>query len=340
MKRKVSMRYVFLATAVLIATTASALAQGKGSDGQGINLPPEERTLAAKIMSAPDPAAKIKAAGELIKKFPKTSARTVIAAALSDDVAGVKDKSQKLALAQQLQTLFNQPADAEVIGPVVVQAYSEANQADDAFGKGAELLAQAPDALRLLVELVAIATDQVKKQNPKFLTQGIQYGNHAILLIESDKKPAIFDDARWKSFKTDNLPGLYQSLALFHLSKGEKEEAMIRYKKASELAPNDAFNFIMLASLMNDGYQGEAKRYQAMPAGTAKDDQLKKVQIQLDSIIDTYAHAIGLSEGNATYQQVHQQYLQDLESYYKYRHNGSTDGMLELINKYKPATKP
>jgi hypothetical protein len=47
-----------------------------------------------------------------------------------------------------------------------------------------------------------------------------------------------------------------------------------------------------------------------------------------------------VSEGNATLQPVRQQFLQDLEAYYKYRHNNSTAGMQELINKYKVTPKP
>jgi hypothetical protein len=77
-----------------------------------------------------------------------------------------------------------------------------------------------------------------------------------------------------------------------------------------------------------------------MPAGSARDEQLKKVQALLDSLIDAYAHALALSEGNATLQQIREQYAQDLESYYKYRHNGSTDGMQQLIDKYKAPAKP
>lgn len=339
MERKVSNLYLFLATVVVLSLSLSASAQGTKPGGPGANLSPEERTLAGSIASAADPAAKMKAAGKLISKFPKTTIRSLVAQDLANQVSGVKDTAQRLALAQELQKTFNQPADAEAIGPAVVQAYADANQPDEAFVKGAELLSQAPDALRLLVQLVAIGTDQVKKQNSKFLTQAIQYGDHAIQLIEGDKKPATFDDPAWKSYKDETLPGLYQSLGLLYLAKGDSAVAKTKYQKAADLAPKDAFNFMMLAGLANSEYQDEAKRYQAMPAGPARDEQLKKVQSQLDGVIDAYARAIALSEGVTALQQVRQQYLQDLESYYKYRHNGSADGMQALINKYKaPAT--
>jgi hypothetical protein len=122
--------------------------------------------------------------------------------------------------------------------------------------------------------------------------------------------------------------------------KGSSAEAKAQYIKASQIAPSDPFNFVMIAALLNDEYQTAAKAYATMAAGAPKEAQLKKVEALLDTVIDAYAHAVALSEGNAALAQVRQQYLQDLESYYKYRHNKSTAGMQELINKYKPAPKP
>jgi hypothetical protein len=257
-----------------------------------------------------------------------------------NQVASVKDNTQKLTLAKQLETIFNDPAEIDIVGPTIVQAYADANQPDQAFTKGAEFLSHAPDALALLVQLTAIGTDQAKKHNAKFIPQSIQYTTHAIELIEGDKKPAHIDDAGWNEYKAQTLPQLYQSRGLLNFAKGEKTEAKANYTKASQLNSADPFNFIMLAALLTDEYQTEAKQYQSMPAGSARDEQLKKVQALLDSLIDAYAHALALSEGNATLQQIREQYAQDLESYYKYRHNGSTDGMQQLIDKYKAPAKP
>lgn len=53
---------------------------------------------------------------------------------------------------------------------------------------------------------------------------------------------------------------------------------------------------------------------------------MKKAQALLDATIDSYAHAIAVSEGNASLAPVRQQYVQDLEAYYKYRHKNSTEG--------------
>ena len=326
-------RLLTAATIVL----AGAIALVAQPQGRGPNLSPEEQNLVRNIMSATDPAAKMKAVADLIKKYPKTEVRPRVAQAAADQIASLKDPTQQLTFAQQYQTIFNQPAEEELIAPTLIAAYADTNQPDEAFTKGADVLSRHPDSLLVLVELLSIGTNQVKKQNGKFVAQSIQYGTRAAELFEADKKPAGVDDARWKDYKTATLPGVYQSLGLLYYASGKPSEAKARYTKASQLAPSDPFNFMMLAAISNQEYQDAAKRYQAMSAGQARDDELKKVQSMLDQIIDAYAHAIALSEGNVALQQVRQQYLSDFETYYKYRHNGSTDGMQQLIDKYKPA---
>ena len=322
----------------LLIGCLTARAQQKQPDQP--NLSAEEQKLVDNIRTAKDAAGKLNAAAELIKKHPKTSVRQRVAENMANQVANVKDNAQKLTLAQQLETTFNDPAEIDIVGPIIVQAYADSNQPDQAFAKAADFLSHAPDALALLVQLAAIGTDQAKKQNAKFIPQTIQYTAHAIELIEGDKKPAHFDDARWKEYKDQTLAQLYQSRGLLNFAKGDRAEAKANYTKASQLNPSDAYNFIMLAALLNDEYQTEGQRYQTMPAGATRDEQLKKVQALLDGVIDTYAHAVALAEGNAALQQIRQQYAQDLETYYKYRHNGSAEGMQQLIDKYKASPKP
>lgn len=331
-------RTMALLLSVLLIGCLSAKAQEKQPDRP--NLSPDEQKLLANIQSAKDVPAKMNAAAELIKKHPKTPVRQHLAENMANQVLNVKDSAQKLTLAQQLETTFDDPAEIDIVGPIIVQAYADGNQPDQAFAKAAEFLSHAPDALAVLVQMAAIGTDQVKKQNAKFVPQTIQYTTHAIELIEGDKRPAHFGDARWKEYKEETLAQLYQSRGLLNFAKGDKAEAKANYAKAAQLNPTDAYNFIMLAALVNDEYQTEGQRYQTMPAGAARDEQLKKVQSLLDGVIDVYAHAVALAEGNAALQQIRQQYAEDLQNYYKYRHNGSAEGMQQLIDKYKAAAKP
>lgn len=336
MKRKT----LILTIALIALLGFTAFAYGQGGTKPGPKISQDEQNLAQKITAAPGAAAKLEAANDLIKKHPKTAIRGQVAEALANLIADVKDATQKLALAQRFQTIFNDPADEQFVGPLLIDAYVDANQLDEAFAKGGDFLTRHPDSLSVLVTLLAVGSEQAKKQNAKFIDQSIRYGGQAIAMVEANKKPANFDDARWQQFKTGTAPSLYQSVGLLYMLKGAHAEAKANYIKASQIAPTDPFSFVMIAALLNDEYQAAAKAYQAMAAGAPKEAQLKKVEALLDTVIDAYAHAIALSEGNTALAQVRQQYLQDLESYYKYRHNQSTAGMQQLIDKYKPAPKP
>lgn len=338
MKRKAFILAIALVAFINVVTFAQTPTPTPNT--QQPKLSPDEGKLVAKITAAPDPSGKLAAAGELIKKYPKTAIRGQVVLELANRIREVKDPAQKLTLAQQLQTMFNDPADEQTVLPVVVDALADANQLDQAFAKGSEFLTRNPESIEVLVELVSIGTEQAKKQNTKFVDQSIRYGTQAIALADANKKPADFDDATWQQFKTTTVPSLYQSLGLLYMIKGASAEAKAQYLKASQIAPSDPFNFVMIAALMNDEYQAAAKAYQTMAAGAPKEAQLKKVEALLDAVIDAYARAIALSEASVPLAQVRQQYLQDLESYYKYRHNNSTTGMQQLIDKYKPAAKP
>ena len=326
-------RSSFLRLAVLIVITVTCIsarvsAQPKPS--------PEELKAAEAIKLAPDAASKARAATDFVKKFPKSSLRPGVAQTISDQIHEITDGEQKIALAQQFKTIFNDPAEEEMIMPVLLVGYSDAKKPDEAFAAGTTYLGQHPDAVGVLVELMSIATDQAKQKNGKFVAQGDQYGLHAIELIEANKKPASMGLETWKEYQA-LLPRLYQSMGILAMVRGDRAATQQRLTKATELDAKDPFNYLLLSGSINDEYQEAGKKYQAMKDGPEKTAELPKILATLDRVIDAYAHFIALSEGNAQLATIRQQEMQDLESYYKYRHNGKTDGMQELINKYKAA---
>jgi hypothetical protein len=66
---------------------------------------------------------------------------------------------------------------------------------------------------------------------------------------------------------------------------------------------------------------------------------LKQVEATLDKVVEAYAQTVAMTEGDTQYQTPHDQIKKDLETYYKYRHGGSTSGLQQLMDKYKkPAT--
>ena len=317
---------------LLTATSSPALLAQERAEAPQLGISAEEQNLAKVIMAAPDPAAKLKAATTLIEKHPKTLIRRRIAKSLADQIGAVADASQKITLAQEYQRIFKEPSEQDLIIPALVDGYAGAGHSDEAFAMGAAFLARQPDSLGVLVALTLAGDNEVKKGNSKFVTTSIQYGAKAIGLIEAGRQPTEMSDGYWNYYKSV-LPNLYQSMGLLNLNI-DRAEARTKFVKAAELMPSDPFNYVMLAGLLNDEYKAEAKRYQSMPDGPGKQNEIQKVLTMLDGVIDAYAHMVALSEGKAQFQQLRQEYLQDLESYYKYRHH-STEGLQQLIDKYK-----
>ena len=132
------------------------------------------------------------------------------------------------------------------------------------------------------------------------------------------------------------LPQLYQQVAIMDLVTGNAKEAHTHATKATALGPTDPTNFALLGMVINNEYMALAESYKAMPESPDKAATLKKLEGLMDQIIDAYAHAVGLSIGKPEHQPMMQQLTVDLTSYYKYRHNQSTDGLQQLIDKYKP----
>src|SRR5436190_6224252 len=88
-------------------TFVAAIVSVAQPQGRGPNLSPDEQNLVRSIMSATDPAAKMKAVADLIKKYPKTEVRPRVAQTAADQIADLKDANQRLTFAQQYQTIFN-----------------------------------------------------------------------------------------------------------------------------------------------------------------------------------------------------------------------------------------
>src|SRR5262249_6908814 len=137
-----------------------------------------------------------------------------------------------------------------------------------------------------------------------------------------------------KQYRTSILPSLYQSMGLLNFVKGDRAETKARLRKASELAPADPFNYMLLAQVLNDEYEDAAKQ------AKSNSEQMTQALGLMDQVIDAYAHFVALAEGNERLKEARQQLMSDLESYYKFRHKGSTEGLQQLIDKYKVTAKP
>ena len=328
---------IFICSSALAQTPTPQPSPATGE--KKLEMSEAEAKEANAINNEPDAAAKLAAADRFLKKYPKSAARQEMARYVAGQIAGVTDATQKLTLAESFRKTFTAENEQDFIQPVILDAYFAANRTDDAFKLGTSVLAKEPEHVGVLTQLAIAGTEEAKKRNPKYVAQSAQYGMKAIELIEANKKPARMDEQTFTTIK-EMLPHLYQSMGILSMASGNEAEGRPRFEKASTLNPTDPFNYVMLGSIVDNEYQQAAEKYKAMPEGPQKAEALKNAQALMDKAIEYYARAVATSEGRPEYQKLHDQVLQDMTPYYKYRHGGSTEGLQQLIDKYKVQPKP
>src|SRR5215510_13776254 len=319
----------------LVVAQQSQTTNPQLSDSEKQALGAERQALNA-VNSAPDATAKLAAATEFVHKFPKSTSRLRVAEVVADEIGKMPNATDAIPLAEKAQTVFTaEDEQMNVMKPLLVSTYNRGGRIDDSFKVAAEVLAKRPDDINLLVQMTAAGADQARQNNPKNAPLALQYGGKAIELIEGNKKPATMSEADWANYKA-SLPMLYQQTAILNLVTNNLADAKTRLTKATQIGTKDAYPYALLASIINEEYTKGAGEYQTMAAGPQKQETLKHLEVLLDSIIDNYAHAAALATGKPEYQELLKQLIPDLTNYYKFRHNQSTDGLQELIDKYKP----
>ena len=220
--------------AMFVLASSSYAAQDKAAQASK-----GEQEAATKVQSAPDVAAKLKAAGDFVRKYPKSTQRAMIVGYVVQEINKTPDATQKISLLENTLTVFKEQSDVDIINPILIDAYVGSNRLDDAFRVGAAAIAKNPNDVVVLTNLSLVGIDQIKKQNPKYAEQTQQYALKAIEIIEAGKKPESLDDARWGDFQTRLLPELYQAAGVVAMMTGKKDEAKSRFEKASSLNAND-----------------------------------------------------------------------------------------------------
>jgi tetratricopeptide (TPR) repeat protein len=326
-----------LVASIAVGAQASALSasQDKDKKDKAPQISEGEQKALQKVNAAPDAAARLQAAAEYVKKYPKSAERAKVVTFVAHEANKVEDINQKIAQLEGLLTVFKEPTDADVINPMLIDAYTKAQRFDDAFRVASASLARNPNDVAVLSQMAIFGIDEARKGNAKYAQQAIQFATKAVEVIEAGKKPDSFDDARWQEYQTRVLPQLYQALGLVSLMMRNTAEAKTRLEKAAAASPNDAATFMLLGEVYNSEYEKLREQYQTMNAGPLREDKLKEIQAKIDQMVDMYARAVALSEGKPEMQKLHDQVMESLTVFYKFRHNNSTTGMQELINKHK-----
>jgi tetratricopeptide (TPR) repeat protein len=334
------------ALVVLVASTSLVFAQNpqypttqpkedpKAKDA-GPKISDGEAKAIDKINASPTITEKVTAATEFVKKYPKSTMREKVAVHLAGEAAKVTDTAQQITAMEGILAVFDQPKETAVIYPALIDAYVKAQRPEDALTASNKYLEKNPGDVGVLTQMALVSTDQLKRQKSNFIQPAQQFSTKAIELIEADKKPETIEPEKWSEYKTKWLPHLYQSLGIVSYLTQNKADAKVKLEKAVELKSTDPVTYMLLGGMADEEYQEAAKKYQAMSPGPLKDETLKDAHAKLDVAIELYAQSVALASNQPGYEALHNQLKQNLEAYYKYRHNGSTNGMEELINKYK-----
>lgn len=321
--------------AILLTIVVSATGFGAVQDQPKpqSKAPEAEMKAAAAINDATDAAAKLTQAEAFVKKYPKSTLRLEVAQVMTNEIGKVTDAGQRLALAERFLQAFSGEGESDRIKMLVVDEYVRAKRLDDAFTLGATVLAKQPESLGVLTTLAMAGTEEVRKQNPKYAPQALQYGLKAIELIEANKKPANMDDAYWAQ-QQSLLSRMYLDMGAIALVGGKPAEAKPRLEKAIQLNPKEPAAYVFLGGLIDDEYRAVAEAHQKMPDGPEKQATLKKATDLMDKVIDLYARALGAASDKPEFKAMYDQVLESITPYYRYRYK-STTGLQALIDKHK-----
>ncbi len=322
-------------TAIIAAAPLGIQEQKQDQKKDQPQLSGDERNAIEKILKATTIDAKLKAASDYAKKFPpgKGVKRSEVAGTIANEIYKIQDANQKLKLAEEFTKMFNQPGEADLVRPTLIEGYFAQNKFEDALNESVKYLEKNPDDVTIHVQITWAGATQVQKQNliPKLMQAAVQSGAKAAELMEADKKPEWMDDEKWKNYRNSWLWRLYYARGVILLQNNDKVAAKESVEKAVGIEPGDLGVLLMLISLTNDEYQTLAQKYQA----EKKQELLDKALEKMDEVIDWMARGVAACEGNPQLKATQDQLMDNLKQYYAFRFEGKTDGLQGLIDKYK-----
>lgn len=297
-----------------------------------------EQKAIDKIRSASGMAEKLKASAEYLKKNGKSQMRPRVAAYVSDEIAKVTDHNQRIGFIETFTKTFNQPEDADLVKPSLIESLIALNKFEDAFNEGSKYVERKPDDVIVLTMLTTAGANQasIKIQSGQAAPAGMlqkasDAGAKAVELLEADKKPETMNPEFWNTFRNTWLPRLYSAQGTILFVNKDKVAAREKLEKAVGLDPYDLSTLLMLRNIANEEYTALAERYQA----ERKQSQLNEAFQKMDELIDWLARAAAITEGDAKYEAMNKQIMDQLNEMYAFRHESKTDGLKELIQKYK-----
>lgn len=205
----------------------------------------------------------------------------------------------------------------------------------EAFSTGAKILADEPDYLRAQIDLGYAGYLASSSKNDTYNMQALAYAKKAIQVIESGKAPT-----EWAPFKGKDDTLAYLNYAVGYLTlKTNPAEAIDPLWKAaqyeSEIKKTPSTYYFLAVAYESGPYKTLSTAYQAefanKPETPASKAALEKLNVVMDRIIDAYARAIATAGTDPKTEASRKEWLTQLSTYYKFRHDGTDTGIDDFI---------
>lgn len=205
----------------------------------------------------------------------------------------------------------------------------------EAYSTGAKILADEPNYLRAQIDLGYAGYLAASAKNESFNATALDYAKKAISEIESGKAPA-----EWAPFKGKDDTLAYLNYAVGYLTlKTNPDQAIDALLKAakydSDINKTPSTYYFLAAAYESGPYKTLSTAYQTQYAGKPETPEskaaLEKLNTVMDRIIDAYARAIKTAGADAKTEQSRKEWLTQMTTYYKFRHEGSDAGLTEFI---------
>ena len=205
----------------------------------------------------------------------------------------------------------------------------------EAYSTGAKILADEPNYLRARIDLGYAGYIAASAKNEQFNSTALDYARSAIQAIESGKTPN-----GWAPFKGKDDTLAYLNYAVGFLTlKTSPEQAIDPLLKAaqfeSDIKRTPSTYYFLAVAYESGPYKTLSAAYQKdfadKPETPASKAALEKLGVVMDRIVDAYARAIASAGTDAKTQQSRNEWLTQMTTYYKFRHNNTDTGLTEFI---------
>lgn len=205
----------------------------------------------------------------------------------------------------------------------------------EAYSTGERILKDEPNYLRAQIDLGYAGYLAASAKNESFNATSLDYARKAISEIESGKAPAD-----WAPFKGKDDTLAYLNYAVGYLTlKTNPDQAIDALQKAakydSDIRKTPSTYYFLAVAYESGPYKTLSTAYQTQFAGKPETPEskaaLEKLNTVMDRIIDAYARAIATAGTDPKTDQSRKEWLNQMTTYYKFRHEGNDTGLTEFI---------